>query len=143
MSFSLETKVQNASGAAPWIRVDDAGAAHVEARRCSNCDAVVLTQPLACPSCGRRNTLQPFRVTERGRLHSYSIVHRSFPGVEAPFISVVVDMDDGVTLKGNLRGVAFSPEAIAFDMPLKLVFDDAGRTDRDGHRYVSYFFEAA
>lgn len=128
---------------APWLVVDAEGRAHIEARRCSACAAILTAPSLACPSCGARGTLQPFMVTPTGRLHSYSIVHRSFPGVTVPFISVVVDMDDGTVLKGNLRGVAPTPDAICFDMPVRLVFDDAGRQDREGNRYVSYFFEAA
>jgi uncharacterized OB-fold protein len=128
---------------APWVVVDAEGGAHVEARRCSACEAILTVPSLACPSCGARDSTQPFTVVSTGRLHSYSIVHRSFPGVAVPFISVVVDMDDGTVLKGNLRGVEPKPDSIRFDMPVKLVFDDAGRSDREGNSYISYFFEAA
>ncbi|MBV9997248.1 MAG: OB-fold domain-containing protein [Caulobacteraceae bacterium] len=128
----------------PCIKIDERGQAYVEARRCSACEAVVTSQPVACPSCGARNTLRPFRASERGVLHSYSIVFRSFPGVETPFISAIVDLDDGVTLKGVVRGVEPKPEAIKFGMPLRMAFDDAlGRRDREGRSYVSYFFEPA
>ena len=82
------------------------------------------------------------RAAVRDARHSYSTVHRSFPGGTTPFISAVVDMEDGTVLKGNLRGVAFDPEAIRFGMPVRLVFDEAG-VDAKGDRYLSYFFEAA
>jgi len=71
-------------------------------------------------------------------------VFRSFPGVQTPFISAIVDVEGGVTLKGVLRGVEAKPDAIRFGMPVKVVFDDAlGRRDRQGHSYISYFFEPA
>lgn len=130
-------------GAAPCIVISENGGAHVEARRCTACAAVLTRPSLACPSCGARGTLQPFQVTERGVLHSYSIVHRSFPGVAVPFVSAIVDMADGTVLKGNLRKVDPKPELLRFGMPVKLVFGDAGRTDAQGNAYVSYFFEAA
>ena len=77
-----------------------------------------------------------------GKLYSYSIVHRSFPGVDVPYISAIVDLDGGGTIKGNLIGIDANPDNIKFDMQLKLIFQDAlGRKDKDGNSYVSYFFE--
>ncbi|MDG2278083.1 MAG: OB-fold domain-containing protein [Pseudomonadales bacterium] len=77
-----------------------------------------------------------------GKLYSYSIVHRSFPGIDVPYISAIVDLDDGTAIKGNLINVEPDPEKIEFDMPVDVVFDDAlGRKDRDGNSYISYFFQ--
>ena len=77
-----------------------------------------------------------------GKLYSYSIVYRSFPGIKVPYISAVVDLDDGTTIKGNLIGIDPDPKKIKFDMPVKVVFDDAlGRQDKDGKSYISYFFQ--
>ena len=77
-----------------------------------------------------------------GKLYSYSIVHRSFPGIDVPYISAIVDLDDGTAIKGNLINVEPDPEKIEFDMPVEVVFDDAlGRKDRDGNSYISYFFQ--
>jgi uncharacterized OB-fold protein len=139
-----ETTTEQPRPALPFIRYDDDGQPYVEARRCSNCQAVVTSNPYACPSCGKRNTLVPFKASNKGVLHSYSIVYRSFPGVQTPFISAIVDVEGGVTLKGVLRNVEPKPEAIKFGMPVKVVFDDAlGRKDRQGHSYISYFFDPA
>jgi len=77
-----------------------------------------------------------------GKLYSYSIVYRSFPGIEVPYISAIVDLDDGTAIKGNLINVEPDPESIDFDMPVDVVFADAlGRKDADGNRYLSYFFQ--
>ena len=46
-------------------------------------------------------------------------------------------------LKGNLEGVAPVPDAIKFDMPVKIVIKDAGREDKDGNSYLAYFFQPA
>ena len=60
-----------------------------------------------------------------------------------PFISAIVDLDGGGVVKGNLIDFPPSPEAIKFDMPVRLVFKDAGRKDKDGASYLSYFFVPA
>ena len=130
-------------GAVPCVVVGENGTAHVEARRCKDCGAILTRASLACPSCGARDSFETFRVTDTGRLHAYAIVHRSFPGIAVPFISAIVDMDDGTVLKGNLRGLEPEPEAIAFGMKLRIVIDDAGRSDAAGNHYLAYFFEAA
>ena len=74
------------------------------------------------------------------------IFHRLpiLPGIEVPYISAIVDLDDGTAIKGNLINVEPDPENIAFDMPVEVVYDDAlGRKDADGNAYLSYFFQPA
>jgi len=80
----------------------------------------------------------------KGKLYVYSIVHRSFPGIQVPYISAVVDLEDGTAIKGNLIDVEPDPEKIEFGMPVEVVFADAlGRKDKDGNSYLSYFFKPA
>ena len=69
------------------------------------------------------------------------MVHRSYPGVEVPFVSAIVDLDGGLSFKGTLKGVA--PDALKAGMPVRLVFDDAGgAVDADGNPYVGFHFVA-
>jgi len=87
--------------------------------------------------------MDTFTLPTRGKLYSYSIVYRSFPGVEVPYISAIVDLEDGTAIKGNLIGVEPDPKNITFDMPIEVVFDDAlGRRDSEGRAYLAYFFQA-
>ena len=82
------------------------------------------------------------KLPNEGKLYSYSIVHRSFPGIEVPYISAIVDLDDGTAIKGNLINVEPDPDKIEFDMPIEVIFADAlGRKDGDGNSYLSYFFQ--
>ena len=46
--------------------------------------------------------MQSIKLNNTGKLYSYSIVFRSFPGIEVPYISAIVDLDGGGTVKGNL-----------------------------------------
>jgi hypothetical protein len=85
--------------------------------------------------------MEAVRLSNLGTLYVYSIVHRSFPGIEVPYVSAVVDLEGGGTVKGNLINVEPNPEKIALGMPVEVVFKDAGRKDREGNSYVSYFFQ--
>ena len=68
-------------------------------------------------------------------------MHRSFPGVEVPYISAIVDLEGGGTLKGNLINIEPDPKKLKFDMPVDIVIKDAGRKDREGNSYLAYFFQ--
>lgn len=74
-------------------------------------------------------------------MRSYSIVHRSYPGIAVPFTSAIVSLADGLTLKGRLDGVEPSVEAIHFDMPVRIVFSPTEHHDAQGNRYMAYHFQ--
>jgi len=127
-----------------YLKIPDDGDPYLEGHKCGSCGAMFLGERKVCSKCGARDQMQAVTLSNRGKLYSYSIVYRSFPGIDVPYISAVIDLDDGATLKGNLINVEPDPANIEFDMPVEVVFDDAlGRKDRDGNSYISYFFQPA
>jgi hypothetical protein len=125
-----------------YLKIPEEGAPYLEGFKCGPCAAVFLEKSRVCAACGAREAPAPYRLSDSGRLYNFTIVHRSFPGVPAPFISAIVDLDGGGTVKSNLVDVVPSPEAIAFDMPVKVAYRDAGR-DKDGNTYLAYVFTPA
>lgn len=127
-----------------FLKIPNDGQPYLEGARCDECEAVYTKSQSHCAQCMSRNSLRPYKLGSTGTLHTYSIVRRSFPGIEVPFISAYVDLDGGGALKGNLINVEATPEAIRFGMPVKVIFDEAlGRKDREGNSYMSYFFAPA
>lgn len=125
-----------------YLKIPDAGDPYLEGYKCGNCGATFLGERHVCSKCGARDQMSTVKLSNSGKLYSYSIVHRSFPGIEVPYVSAVVDLDDGVAIKGNLINVEPDPEKIQFDMPVEVVFKDAlGRKDKDGNSYLSFFFQ--
>ena len=123
------------------VRVSADEAPWIAGFRCAECGAVATEQTLACRRCACRTPLQPFRASQHGHVHAWTVVERSYPGVAVPFISVIVDLSDGLTLKGTLRGV--DPASEPAGLPVMLVFDDAGGAhDANGAPYVGYHFIA-
>ena len=125
-----------------WLKLPEGGDPYLEGHKCQSCGAVFLGERAVCAKCGARGKLSAVRLANTGSLYVYSIVHRSFPGIEVPYVSAIVDLDGGGTLKGNLINVEPDPEKIKLGMPVEVVYKDAlGRKDREGNSYVSYFFQ--
>ena len=115
---------------------------YLEGSSCQNCEAVFVGERDTCAKCGGRETLKIIKLSNTGKLYVYCVVMRSFPGIEVPYISAVVNLDGGGTVKGILLDVEPDPDKIAFDMPVKVVYEDAlGRKDAEGNNYISYFFK--
>lgn len=128
--------------AAAYIKCDARGAAYIEGLECTQCNAKRVKAHVACPACGARAPMSAFKAASTGRIMTYTIVSRSYPGIKVPFVSAFVKLDDGLVLKGVLRNVDASPEVVRSGMPVELVFDSAnGLATQDGRPYFSFFFE--
>lgn len=126
--------------AAPFIKIPEHGEPYLEGHRCSACQEVFMETRRACPKCTKIGTLKAEKLAATGKLFNFTVVHRNFPGVKVPFISAIVDLDGGGTLKGNLVDIEPDIAKLKFDMPVKVVFRDAGRQDKAGNKYLAYFF---
>ncbi len=140
--MSEEKAAQGPLPVVPFLKLPEGGDPYLEGYKCKSCSAIYLGERSVCAKCGTRDQLEPTRLANTGTLYVYSIVHRSFPGIEVPYVSAIVDLDGGGTVKGNLINVEPDPEKIEFGMPIEVVYKDAlGRKDRDGNSYLSYFFQ--
>ena len=130
--------------AVPYIKGADTDDPYIEGHKCGACESIFLGERDVCSKCGARDQIKATRLSNKEKLYIYSIVYRSFPGIEVPYISAIVDLEGGGTVKGNLIDVEPDPDNISFDMPVDVVFGDAlGRKDADGNSYISYFFKPA
>jgi uncharacterized OB-fold protein len=124
----------------PFLKIPDQGDPYLEGHKCKDCGTIVLTPRRGCPSCGGRDGFEAVKLSNRGTLHVYSIVHRSFPGIETPYISAVVDLEGGGTVKGNLVKIEPDPAKVKMGMPVEVIYEVAPRKDRDGNEYLTYYF---
>ncbi|MDB5576304.1 MAG: putative nucleic-acid-binding protein [Bradyrhizobium sp.] len=75
-----------------------------------------------------------------GTLYNYTVVHRSLPGVPTPFVSAVIDLDGGGSIKANLDAPAAD---LRFGMPVKAIFEKLGQVDVKGRAYFGFRFVPA
>jgi uncharacterized OB-fold protein len=130
--------------AVDFLKIPENGEPYLEGHKCKACGAIYLGERATCSKCGARGKMEATKLANKGKLYVYSIVFRSFPGIQTPYVSAIVDLDGGGTLKGNLINVEPDPKKITFGMPVEVVYKDAlGRKDREGNSYISYFFQPA
>ena len=115
------------------------GKPYISGVKCGACGHTYLGDRTVCAKCYARDKMQPVHLAEQGKLYTYSIVHRSFPGIETPFIDVIVDLDDGAHIKGILRGVDPDPAKIGFDMRVKVDYREVVPGGAK-EKYLAYYF---
>ncbi|GIU88515.1 MAG: hypothetical protein KatS3mg009_3030 [Acidimicrobiia bacterium] len=82
------------------------------------------------------------RLATTGVVRSFTIVHRTVPGIPAPYVSALVDLDGGGSVKANLVNVEPDPDHVKLGMPVRLTTFTAG-TDDDGTEAIAFAFEPA
>ena len=82
-----------------------------------------------------------FEAGSQGVVVAYTIVMRSYPGVAVPFISSIVDLDDGLVLKGTLKGVSHTPSDKLFGLKVNMLFEHV--TSKSGKVYWVTRFQPA
>ena len=142
--MSAEATTSKPLPAVSYLKLPDEGTPYLEGRKCKECDAIFIGARAVCSKCGARDAMEVITLSNKGKLYNYCIVFRSFPGIDVPYVSAIVDLEGGGTVKGCLINIDPDPEKITFDMPVEVVYKDAlGRKDRDGNSYISYFFQPA
>ena len=124
-----------------FLKIPPKGDPYLEGLECGKCRAVFLGERSTCARCGARDSLSPKQLANTGTLYVYTIVHRSFPGVPVPYVSAIVDLDGGGTVKGNLVGIEPDPGKIPMGMPVEVVYRIAPTKDREGNEYLTYTFQ--
>ncbi len=90
--------------------------------RCQACGASYLGEGrVGCSKCTSTEPLQATQLSDHGTLYVYSIVHQSVPGVPVPYVSAIVDLPEGVSVRCNLIDVEPDPAKLTFGMPVQMV----------------------
>jgi hypothetical protein len=92
-------------------------------QHCRQCGHVQFYQQSICRQCGNEN-LESRAASGRGRVHSFSVVHRA-PGPafkqDTPYGVLLVELAEGPRMISSLVGA--DPMTLQFDMAVELVLD--------------------
>jgi uncharacterized OB-fold protein len=95
-------------------------------QRCRECGTYSHPPRYHCPSCfARAYEFAP--VSGRGKVYSYTVSHFSVEPAwrdKLPYLTVVVELDEGVRVVGAARGL--DPDDVAFDTPVRVVAEPHG-----------------
>ena len=79
-----------------------------------------------CPRCFSWD-IEWRRSSGRGRIYTFAIHYRAWhPGWkdEIPYVTALVELEEGPRIYTNIVGVEPDPKQIACDMPVEVVFED-------------------
>lgn len=93
--------------------------------RCRTCTRYHYYPRATCPHCLSAD-LEWRAVSGRGRLHTYTVVHRGSKGfpLPTPYVMAVVELDEGPRMMTNLVGVPADPAQLSIGMPVEVTFAD-------------------
>lgn len=90
--------------------------------RCTPCGAHFIgAGRVGCGKCAIAGPFTEVELSDHGTLYVYSIVHQSVPGVPVPYVSAIVDLPEGVSVRCNLVDVEPDPAKLQFGMPVEMV----------------------
>jgi len=95
-------------------------------QRCSSCGEHQFYPRPFCLAC-RGSELEWIEATGRGRLHTFSVVHRTADrafAADVPYVFAVVELDEGPRLTVNVVDTAL--ETLECDIPVRVVFTSIG-----------------
>lgn len=96
--------------------------AYLVGYRCTSCGAHFIgADRVGCSKCTSTAPLTEVKLSDRGTLYVYSIVHQSVPGVPVPYVSAIVDLPEGLSVRCNLVDIEPDPAKIEFGMPVEMV----------------------
>ena len=114
---------------------------HLVANACTNCGATYFDRRNGCAKCGGTEFAKKKLGTE-GKVRGYTIVKRAAPGVKTPYVSAVIDLDGGGSVKANVVDVEPTPEKVPLGLAVRLVTYPVG-TDDEGTEAIAFGFAPA
>jgi uncharacterized OB-fold protein len=95
-------------------------------QRCSDCGAWRHPPRHRCAACGSLASSWE-SVSGRGRVFSWTVTHQPLdPAFEPPYAVVVVELEEGPRLVGNLRGI--EPGELALDLAVEVELERVSDT---------------
>lgn len=118
------------------------GSGYLIASRCQRCAVTYFPRREFCIKCLENTQIEDIRLSRRGILHTFTVVHRSTPQFETPYIVGYIDLpQDGVRIFSPL--IDRKPEELQVGMEMVLVFGPVNKKRRDesDRRQFTYQFK--
>ncbi|MCF8564346.1 Zn-ribbon domain-containing OB-fold protein [Alicyclobacillus tolerans] len=90
-------------------------------KQCGDCHQHIFYPRSICPHCFSDN-VKWVSSSGRGRIYSYTVVHRAYGPFrgQTPFVVALVDLEEGVRMMTRIQG---DREKVAIDLPVRVTFE--------------------
>ncbi len=140
------TTEKQAKPIVPFLRLPDdkGGKARLIGSKCKSCGAVYLGDRLACGKCFAVGEFEEIEFSDRGELHSFTIVYQTAPGLPVPFVAAIVSLPEGTAVRANIEGIEPEPDKLVplLGKPVEM-FTEKVREDREGNDVIAFKFRPA
>ena len=91
---------------------------------CKQCDQHFFYPRPFCPRCFSWD-IEWRQASGRGTVYTFAIQYRAYaPGFEPPYVTAIIQLDEGPRLLTNLVDIEPDPEKIRCDMAVEVTFED-------------------
>jgi uncharacterized protein len=104
---------------------DGTAVGELRLQRCRGCGSVYFPPQPSCPRCSSA-VVEVIRSAGRGSLYSYVISNLAAPGFTPPYVTGVVELEEGPRLLTNIVDVAPEPDQLPLDLPVEVVYETVG-----------------
>ena len=92
------------------------------AQRCDDCGRFRYPPAAQCPNCLSENSTWQ-RLSGRGQVYSWSVIHHEFtPAYPPPYNVAIIELDEGIRMPSNIIGCDNAD--IRAGMPVEVSFDE-------------------
>src|SRR5271155_130137 len=127
----------------PYLKLDPTP--HLIGQKCGVCGATYAdVNRMACSKCGGTGPFETVALSTHGRVYVFSVIHQSFPGIKTPYMTAIVDLSEGVSVRATIDDV--DPEEAErdphkfFNMPVELLTRVAAK-DQEGRDVIAFAFK--
>lgn len=108
--------------------------------RCITCDETYFPPRKICPQCRRTSKLQPVKLSPKGEIVTYTVIHSAPEGFEkqTPYIMAIIQLDEGPMLTTQI--VDCELKEVSIGMLVEGVFRKISESGIDGPIYYGYKF---
>ena len=107
--------------------------------RCNVCGYVSFPKRDVCPACLKENTMEETRLSSRGKIYSYSVLHIPLPGFKAPYIIARTELPEGPRVTSPVTGCEPAEGALEIGTDVELVIGKISE-DKEGNDVIGYMF---
>jgi len=118
-----------------WVMEKDG--LHLIGSRCQKCGQNYFPQREICPKCFAQGGMEKIKLSNRGKLYSYSIVQVAPKRFLPPYAIGYVDFSEGVRVLGQLT--ITDPEKLKLDMEVQSELGKIAIDEQD-NEVISYKF---
>lgn len=117
--------------------------AYLWGSKCKACGAAFLGSRIACGKCGSTGPFEEVKFSGEGEIYVFSVVHQTVPGLEAPYVAAIIDLTEGVSVRGNVYGLdPAQPSTQWFGKKVKM-YTEKVATDKEGNDVIGAKFKVA